>query len=98
VLKVSKLSAVIRIDILFFVLYRELYPNKTTAIEKLKAHLVESSEQLAPLKVWELQELSFQAAERIKAAPNDEALNMMAHIAQNFPLQVCNSGFNLNLS
>lgn len=43
---------------------------------------------MAPLKVWQFQELSLQAAERIMSAPKDEALKVFTNIAQNFPLQV----------
>lgn len=42
---------------------------------------------MAPLKVWQFQELSLQAAERIMSAPKDEALKVFTHTAQNFPLQ-----------
>lgn len=41
---------------------------------------------MAPLKVWQFQELSLQAADRIMNAPN-EALKVFTHTAQNFPLQ-----------
>lgn len=53
-----------------------------------KVHLEETSNELAPLKVWQFQELSLQAAERIMAAPKDEALKVLINIAQNFPMQV----------
>ena len=43
---------------------------------------------MAPLKVWQVQELSLQAAQRIISAPKEEALKVFTHIAQNFPLQV----------
>lgn len=43
---------------------------------------------MAPLKVWQFQELSLQAAERIMAAPKDKALEVFTNIAQNFPMQV----------
>lgn len=42
---------------------------------------------MAPLKVWQFQELSLQAADRIMNAPKDEALKIFTHTAQNFPLQ-----------
>lgn len=42
---------------------------------------------MAPLKVWQFQELSLQAAERIMNAPKEEALKVFTHIAQNFPMQ-----------
>lgn len=43
---------------------------------------------MAPLKVWQFQELSLQAAERIMNAPKEEALKVFINIAQNFPMQV----------
>lgn len=43
---------------------------------------------MAPLKVWQFQELSLQAAERIMSAPKEEALKVFTNIAQNFPMQV----------
>lgn len=42
---------------------------------------------MAPLKVWQFQELSLQAAERIMASPKEEVLKVFTHIAQNFPMQ-----------
>lgn len=56
-------------------------------MEKLKQHLLETSNEMAPLKVWQFQELSLQAAERIMSAPKDEALKVFTNTAQNFPLQ-----------
>lgn len=43
---------------------------------------------MVPLKVWQFQELSLQAAERIMTAPKEEALKVLINIAQNFPMQV----------
>lgn len=54
----------------------------------MKVHLEESSNEMTPLKVWQFQELSLQAAERIMNAPRDEALKVFTNIAQNFPMQV----------
>lgn len=42
---------------------------------------------MAPLKVWQFQELSLQAAERIMSSPKEESLKVFTHIAQNFPMQ-----------
>lgn len=66
---------------------KSLYPDMKENLEKFRQHLVESSSELAPLKVWQVQELSLQAAERIMAAPREEALKVLTHTAQNFPLQ-----------
>uniref|UniRef100_A0A8C9XX53 UDP-glucose ceramide glucosyltransferase-like 1 n=1 Tax=Sander lucioperca TaxID=283035 RepID=A0A8C9XX53_SANLU len=52
---------------------------------KLKKHLVESTNDMAPLKVWQMQDLSFQTAARILAAPAVEALTVMKDLSQNFP-------------
>lgn len=67
---------------------RHLYPDKKENLAKLRQHLLESSNEMAPLKVWQVQELSLQAAERIMSSPKEEALKVLTNIAQNFPLQV----------
>uniref|UniRef100_A0A3Q2Z169 UDP-glucose ceramide glucosyltransferase-like 1 n=1 Tax=Hippocampus comes TaxID=109280 RepID=A0A3Q2Z169_HIPCM len=41
--------------------------------------------ELAPLKVWELQDLSFQAAARVLSVPKFGALKLMRDLSQNFP-------------
>ncbi|XP_054270383.1 UDP-glucose:glycoprotein glucosyltransferase-like isoform X1 [Macrosteles quadrilineatus] len=64
-----------------------MYPDKKEQLEKLAQELTETSDQLAPLKVWQFQELSLQAAQRILSAPREEALHTFTHIAQNFPMQ-----------
>jgi len=46
---------------------------------------VESTNEMAPLKVWQLQDLSFQTAARILAAPIELALVVMKDLSQNFP-------------
>lgn len=71
-----------------FLFFRQLYPDKISELEKLSLDLQQSSDQLAPLKVWQFQELSLQAAQRIVTAPREEALSVLTHIAQNFPMQV----------
>lgn len=69
-----------------FAKLKTLYPDVRKDLDKFKQHLEESSSEMAPLKVWQFQELSLQAAERIMNAPKDEALKVFTHIAQNFPL------------
>nr|CAD7428481.1 unnamed protein product [Timema monikensis] len=64
-----------------------LYPDLKEDLEVFRQHLLDSSSDMAPLKVWQVQELSLQAAERIMSAPREEALKLMTTIAQNFPLQ-----------
>ncbi|XP_050308475.1 UDP-glucose:glycoprotein glucosyltransferase isoform X2 [Anthonomus grandis grandis] len=66
---------------------KKLYPDVKKNLDKFKQHLEDSSNELAALKVWQFQELSLQAAERIMNAPKDEALKVFTNIAQNFPMQ-----------
>jgi hypothetical protein len=40
---------------------------------------------MAPLKVWQLQDLSLQAAARIMNSPSENRLSVFADLAQNFP-------------
>uniref|UniRef100_A0A8C0GSJ8 UDP-glucose ceramide glucosyltransferase-like 1 n=1 Tax=Chelonoidis abingdonii TaxID=106734 RepID=A0A8C0GSJ8_CHEAB len=54
---------------------------------EFRKHLIESTNNLEPLKVWELQDLSFQAASQIISTPVYSALKVMKDIAQNFPIK-----------
>ncbi|XP_053354991.1 UDP-glucose:glycoprotein glucosyltransferase 1 isoform X1 [Clarias gariepinus] len=62
-----------------------IYPELKEQLKELRKHLVESTNEMAPLKVWQMQDLSFQTAARILAAPPVEALNVMKDLSQNFP-------------
>ncbi|XP_059489463.1 UDP-glucose:glycoprotein glucosyltransferase isoform X2 [Neocloeon triangulifer] len=66
---------------------KTMYPDKVSSLSKLRQHLIDTNSELAPLKAWQLQELSLQAAERVMSSPLDEALKTFTHIAHNFPLQ-----------
>ncbi|XP_078133115.1 UDP-glucose:glycoprotein glucosyltransferase 1 isoform X1 [Sander vitreus] len=64
---------------------KTLYPELKEQLKELRKHLVESTNDMAPLKVWQMQDLSFQTAARILAAPAVEALTVMKDLSQNFP-------------
>ncbi|XP_066202027.1 UDP-glucose:glycoprotein glucosyltransferase 1 isoform X3 [Saccopteryx leptura] len=64
---------------------RDLHPDLKGQLKELRKHLVESTNEMAPLKVWQLQDLSFQTAARILAAPTELALVVMKDLSQNFP-------------
>nr|XP_014343631.1 PREDICTED: UDP-glucose:glycoprotein glucosyltransferase 1 [Latimeria chalumnae] len=64
---------------------RHLYPELKEQLKELRKHLVESTNEMAPLKVWQLQDLSFQTAARVLAAPIVDALMVMRDLSQNFP-------------
>ncbi|XP_075236839.1 UDP-glucose-glycoprotein glucosyltransferase isoform X2 [Lycorma delicatula] len=66
---------------------KKLYPDKKESLDKLRQELLDTSSEMAPLKVWQFQELSLQAAQRIISAPEEEALSALTNIAQNFPMQ-----------
>lgn len=68
--------------------FRNLYPDKHAELDKLQTHLLESSNEIGALKVWQFQELSHQAAERIINSPPSEAIDVLTDISQNFPMQV----------
>lgn len=66
---------------------KSIFPDFKSDLNKFKQYLEETSSEMAPLKVWQFQELSLQAAQRIMNAPKDDALNFFTNIAQNFPMQ-----------
>uniref|UniRef100_A0A673G7E7 UDP-glucose ceramide glucosyltransferase-like 1 n=2 Tax=Sinocyclocheilus TaxID=75365 RepID=A0A673G7E7_9TELE len=61
------------------------YPELKEQLKELRKHLIESTNEMAPLKVWQMQDLSFQTAARILSAPSVDALNVMRDLSQNFP-------------
>ncbi|CAH2099777.1 unnamed protein product [Euphydryas editha] len=69
---------------------KNLFPALRTPLERFRRHLSETNEELAPLKVWQMQALSMQAAAAVidaHDAGGDEALKVLTSIAQNFPMQ-----------
>lgn len=57
-------------------------------LDEFHTHLLKNSQEIGALKVWQFQDLSQQAAQRIMKYSSEEALNVLIDIAQNFPLQV----------
>lgn len=70
-----------------FKILKERFPDKHIELEKFRAHLLESSDDLIPLKVWQFQDLALQAAHLIANSPVDTALDLFVDIAQNFPMR-----------
>ncbi|UYV70608.1 UGGT1 [Cordylochernes scorpioides] len=66
---------------------KALHGDKSAQLEELKSYLLESTKEVATLKVWELQELSLQAAQKIVNSPREEGLRVLRDIAQNFPIR-----------
>ena len=63
----------------------ENHPKDKEKLLELKQHLIDQSNNMAPLKVWELQDLSMQAAAQILSNSKLEQLNALEEISQNFP-------------
>uniref|UniRef100_A0A672LE22 UDP-glucose ceramide glucosyltransferase-like 1 n=1 Tax=Sinocyclocheilus grahami TaxID=75366 RepID=A0A672LE22_SINGR len=68
-----------------FFTYRKSHPELQEELGELRKHLLESTNDMTPLKVWELQDLSFQAASRIMTVPKFDSLKLMQELSQNFP-------------
>ncbi|KAM4558824.1 UDP-glucose:glycoprotein glucosyltransferase 2 isoform 2-T2 [Odontesthes bonariensis] len=64
---------------------KKSHPELQEQLGELRKHLLESTNDMAPLKVWEMQDLSFQAATRIMSVPKFDALKVMRDLSQNFP-------------
>ncbi|XP_075911288.1 UDP-glucose:glycoprotein glucosyltransferase 1-like [Petromyzon marinus] len=64
---------------------KHLHPDMRSRLDELRSHMIESTNEMSPLKVWQMQDLSFQAAARIVTAPKVDALKVMKDISQNFP-------------
>uniref|UniRef100_A0A3P8XFW7 UDP-glucose glycoprotein glucosyltransferase 2 n=1 Tax=Esox lucius TaxID=8010 RepID=A0A3P8XFW7_ESOLU len=64
---------------------KKSHPNLQKQFGELQKYLLESTNDMAPLKVWELQDLSFQAAASIMSVPRFDALKLMRDLSQNFP-------------
>uniref|UniRef100_A0AAQ5YWJ2 UDP-glucose ceramide glucosyltransferase-like 1 n=1 Tax=Amphiprion ocellaris TaxID=80972 RepID=A0AAQ5YWJ2_AMPOC len=69
----------------FFGTLKKSHPELQGQLVELRKHLLESTNDMAPLKVWEMQDLSFQAAARIMSVPKFDALKLMRDLSQNFP-------------
>lgn len=65
-------------------LLKELHPDSIEQIESFRVNLKESDE-LTPLKRWELQDLSYQAAQKIVNAGPADAIGTLEEYSQNFP-------------
>ncbi|XP_075963255.1 UDP-glucose:glycoprotein glucosyltransferase 1 isoform X3 [Anarhichas minor] len=64
---------------------KKSHPELQEQLVELRKHLLESTNDMVPLKVWEMQDLSFQAAARIMSVPKFDALKLMRDLSQNFP-------------
>lgn len=71
----------------FALLHRERFPKLSHSLNRFKSSLLEKSDEIAPLKAWEFQELGLQAAQRVAEIQGEEALQILQFTSQNFPTQ-----------
>ncbi|CAF0760777.1 unnamed protein product [Didymodactylos carnosus] len=64
---------------------KELYPELTSELNEYRTYLIDSADVMAPLKAWQMQDLSLQCAYRAFSAPIDDVLNVLLDLSQNFP-------------
>uniref|UniRef100_A0A914ZER9 UDP-glucose:glycoprotein glucosyltransferase 1 n=3 Tax=Parascaris TaxID=6254 RepID=A0A914ZER9_PARUN len=68
-----------------FNILRKLYSDSKESLDQFRLHLLEKDE-LTPLKVWQVQDLSYQASQRIVSATPEKVIGLLTEISQNFPL------------
>lgn len=73
------------VDGFIFSTLKKLYPDDEEKLSNFRKHLIDSNKELAPLKVWQLQDLSIQAGQKVANASTEEALDLLKDISQNFP-------------
>lgn len=70
---------------------KQLHPDLGKELDEFHKHLDESQLEVAPLKAWQMQDLSMQAAQLILDATEPrEQLRHLIDLAQNFPLRAQN--------
>ncbi|KAK6033739.1 UDP-glucose:Glycoprotein Glucosyltransferase [Ostertagia ostertagi] len=63
---------------------KKIHSDSSDHLESFKMHLKEMQD-LGPLKQWQLQDLSFQAAQRIISEEGENALQTLTQLSQDFP-------------
>ncbi len=63
----------------------ENYPADKEKLDEFKQFLLDENNPTAPLKVWQLQDLSLQTAARVLSSPVDQQLSVLMDLSQNFP-------------
>ena len=68
-----------------FDILTDRYPEDTDKLAEFKQFLLDENNPMAPLKVWQLQDLSLQVAARVLNSPKEKQLQELMEISQNFP-------------
>ncbi|GFR63376.1 UDP-glucose:glycoprotein glucosyltransferase 1 [Elysia marginata] len=65
----------------------ELHPELKKELREFRNNLTNAATELTPFKVWQLQDLSYQAGQKVMSAPLEDSLQYLRDISQNFPTQ-----------
>ncbi|VDK29664.1 unnamed protein product, partial [Anisakis simplex] len=68
-----------------FNILRKLHNDSKESLDQFRLHLLEKDE-LTPLKVWQVQDLSYQAAQRVVLSGPEKAFAVLMEMSQYFPL------------
>lgn len=68
-----------------FDILNEKYPEDSDKLAEFKQFLLDENDIMAPLKVWQLQDLSLQVLSRVQSSPKDQQLAILTDLSQNFP-------------
>uniref|UniRef100_H2ZD89 Uncharacterized protein n=1 Tax=Ciona savignyi TaxID=51511 RepID=H2ZD89_CIOSA len=64
------------------------HPDMSKGLADLRKYLMESTNEVQPMKIWQMQDLSFQAAARVLNAEKSDQLKVLKDVSQNFPTRV----------
>jgi UDP-glucose:glycoprotein glucosyltransferase len=64
---------------------QSLHKDLSEKLEEFRQHLQHSSREIPDLKAWQVQDLGFQAAQRVASSPPDMALSVLRDLVQNLP-------------
>ncbi|CAG2166772.1 unnamed protein product [Oppiella nova] len=69
---------------------KQSFSEKSDKLDEFQTHLMDRGKEIATLKVWELQEISLQAAKKVLTSDKNNTLKVLREIAQNFPTEARN--------
>ncbi|XP_062521392.1 UDP-glucose:glycoprotein glucosyltransferase 1-like [Corticium candelabrum] len=85
--KVTQTETEDEVEGFLFKRLRELYAGHIEDLTKFKQHLIESTKEMAPLKAWQVQDIGFQATQRVMMSPVLDALRVLRDLSQNIPMK-----------
>jgi len=68
-----------------FKILSEKNPKDQEKLSEFKQFLLDENDIMAPMKVWQMQDLSLQTAARVLNSPKEQQLSNLVELSQNFP-------------